>query len=515
MDWRKIHYDAIVVGSGAAGGVAAKALSDEGVNVLLLEAGENLSPDAYAKQERSEQQFNELRMRQPVQSQGLLYDKGNCHLFADDLDNPYTVSGNTSFNWIRSRQAGGRTAVWSRFAARMSAKEFDGKAEGHDYGAWPLRYEDLAPYYDKVEKLLGVSGTAESLLSIPDGMFLTRPVPPYLIALREKLESRYPGRHLIPARLAGIVNQLDDLGLPPTYTSMGSTLLQCDPSKLTFRTNCVVARVEIDRANHAKGVVFVDQKTKRSYEVSARVVILCASTIESTRILLASTTASYPSGLANSSGLLGHYMMDHFGGCRAVAVGQLNDRGQSIHEHACIPCFDDLHEQAQSFSGGYSMQVDLRTEGTEHVILTLGVFGEVLPSFENCITLDESLMDSCGLPVPCIHYVYGDNERNMAVHGQNAVREIIEALDFKLMIAHDETLPGGTRAHELGMARMGTTPDDSVLNAYNQCWDVNNLFVTDGACFPSAGNVGPTLTIMALTARACDYIVSELRAGNL
>ena len=515
MDWRKIHYDAIVVGSGAAGGMAAKTLCDAGADVLLLEAGDTLSPDAYAQQERSEQQFNELRIRQPVQSQGLLYNKGNCHLFADDLDNPYTNSGNTSFNWIRSRQAGGRTAVWSRFTARMSAKEFDGKADTDDYGAWPLRYEDLSPYYDKVEKLLGVSGTTESLLSIPDGIFLTRPASSYLISLGEKLESRYPGRHLIPARLAGVVNQVDDLSSPPTYTSMGSTLSQCDPSKLTFRTNCVVARVEIDCANHAKGVVFIDQKTKRSYEVSARVVILCASTIESTRILLASTTAAYPSGLANSSGLLGHYMMDHFGGCRVVAVGQVKEKRQSIHEHACIPCFDDLHSHPQSFTGGYSIQGDLRNDGTEHVVLTLGMFGEVLPSFENYITLDESVLDSCGLPVPCIHYAYGDNERNMALHGQKAIREILEALDFKLMIAHDETLPGGTRAHELGMARMGTTPDNSVLNAYNQCWDIDNLFVMDGACFPSSGNVGPTLTIVALAARACDYIVSELRAGNL
>ncbi|MGB5705476.1 MAG: GMC family oxidoreductase, partial [Arenicellales bacterium] len=514
-DWRNILYDAIVVGSGAAGGMAAKCLCDAGVNVLLLEAGDALPPDAYAQQDRSVQQFSDLQMRQPVQSQGLQYNKGNCHLFTDDLDNPYTNTANTSFNWIRSRLAGGRTAVWSRFAARMSANDFNGEAEFDDGPAWPLLYEDLSPYYDKVETLIGVTGTPEGLLSMPDGRFSPRPSPSYLLSMREQLERRYPGRHLIPARQVGIGNHADDLNAPPIYTSTGSTLLQCDPSKLTFRTNCVVARIDIDRPNHAKGVVFIDQKTKRSYEVSARVVILCASTIESTRILLASTTTSYPTGLANSSGLLGHYLMDHFGGCRAMAVGRIKGMEQRHHEQACIPCFDDLHTQPQSFAGGYSMQMDLRAEGNGNVILTLAVFGEVLSSFENAVTLDESVQDSCGLSVPRIHFAYGDNERHMALHAQNSVREIVEALDFKLMIAHDETLPGGTRAHELGMVRMGATPADSVLNEYNQCWDINNLFVTDGACFPSAGNVGPTLTIMALTARACDYIVSQLRAGNL
>lgn len=198
-----------------------------------------------------------------------------------------------------------------------------------------------------------------------------------------------------------------------------------------------------------------------------------------------------------------------------MAMGRIKGVEQRHQEQACIPCFDDLHTQQQSFGGGYSMQMDLRAEGRGNVILTLGVFGEVLPSFDNAVTLDESAQDHCGIPVPRIHYAYGDNEQHMALHAQTSVREIVEALDFKLMIAHDETLPGGTRAHELGMVRMGATPADSVLNAYNQCWDINNLFVTDGSCFPSAGNVGPTLTIMALTARACDYIVGRLHNGDL
>jgi choline dehydrogenase-like flavoprotein len=270
----------------------------------------------------------------------------------------------------------------------------------------------------------------------------------------------------------------------------------------------------LDRPNHAKRVIFVDPETQRWHEVAGRVIVLCASTIESVRLLLASTDRYFPTGLANASGVLGHYLMDHSGGPRIVAVGKIADVDPLSRERAYIPRFCNLSGQEESFVRGYGIQADFEADAHgKNVILTLGVFGEVLPCAENYVELDASRRDMAGLAVPKIRFQYGSNEQDMALHAQMALREVVDALDFRPMIAHDGLLAPGTRAHELGGARMGRSPSDSVLNGFNQCWDVPNLFVTDGSCFPSAGYKGPTLTMMALTARACDRILEMLRAG--
>lgn len=514
MDWRSIKYDAIVVGSGAAGGMAAKSLTDGGATVLILEAGRELPPVACREQERSSEEFEAIKARQPIQSRSLLYNRRNCHLFIDDLDNPYSTDTATAFNWIRSRQAGGRTLLWSRFALRMSDEDFKSPHQDGIGTPWPISYRDLAPYYDRVEALIGVCGTLEGLSTLPDGRFLPRHVPSYLHELRRRLADRYPGRDLIPSREVG-GDERASKSDPPSYASLGSTLLQCNRQKLTLRANCVVARIELDRPNHAKGVVFVDRETRQSHEVSGRVIVLCASTIESTRILLASAANDCPTGLGNSSGVVGHYLMDHFGGPRMVAMGQIKGAEPHSLERAYLPRFCNLHRQSEDFVRGYGIQADFQTQDRESVVLTTGVFGEVLPYFENSVVLDESTQDTCGLSVPRIRFQYGENERRMALHAKTTSREIVEALGFRLLVAHDSLLPPGTRAHELGSARMGTSPNNSVLNSFNQCWDVNNLFITDGSCFPSAGYKGPTLTLMALTARACEYILRQFRAGAL
>ena len=513
MDWRQIEYDAIVVGSGAAGGMAAKCLTDGGATVLLLEAGPELPSESWREQERSPEEFEAIKTRQPIQSRNLLYNRRNCHLFIDDVENPYSTDAATEFNWIRSRQAGGRTLLWSRFALRMSDEDLGSPNQDGIGAPWPVSYRDLSPYYDKVESLIGVSGTLEGLPSLPDGRFRSRRVPSYLRELRERLAQRYPERHLIPSREVAEDERQTSSG-PPSYASLGSTLLQCDLRKLTFRADCVVARIQLDRPNHASGVVYVDRETKQWHEVSGRVVVLCASTIESTRILLASATRDFPAGLGNSSGVLGHYLMDHFGGPRVVAVGRIKDAEPYSRERAYLPRFCNLLRQSEDFVRGYGIQADFKAEGRESAVLTMGVFGEVLPYFENCVELDGSTRDACGLAVPRIRFRYGENERKMALHAQTAIREVVEALGFRLIAADDALLAPGTRAHELGSARMGTSPNNSVLNGFNQCWDIKNLFVTDGSCFPSAGYKGPTLTVMALTARACEYILRSLRAGS-
>jgi choline dehydrogenase-like flavoprotein len=512
MDWKRVEYDAVIVGSGATGGMAAKCLTDGGANVLVLEAGPELSPEFQREREKSPEEFELIKTRQPVQSRSLLYNRRNCHLFIDDLDNPYTTDGTTAFNWIRSRQAGGRTPIWSRFALRMSDADLKSPNEDGFHGQWPICYRDLAPYYSKVEALLGVSGTVEGVSSLPDGCFLRRRVPEYLLALRQKLASRFPDRHLIPSREAA-ANEIGNIPVSD-HSDPGATLTQHNRRNLTFRTNCVAARIELDRPNHAQRVVFIDRQTQRWYDVAGRVIVLCASTIESVRLLLASANRYFPTGLGNATGLLGRYLMDHSGGPRVVAVGKVQDAKPFSRERAYIPRFCNLSGRNENFIRGYGIQADLETDAHgKNAILTLGVFGEVLPYAENSVELDESTRDMAGLAVPKIRFRYRDNEQNMALHAQAALQEIVDALGFRPMITHDGLLAPGTRAHEVGGARMGSNANESVLNPFNQCWDVANLFVTDGSCFPSAGYKGPTLTMMALTARACDKILEMLRAG--
>jgi choline dehydrogenase-like flavoprotein len=511
MDWRNVKYDAIVVGSGATGRMAAKCLTDGGASVLVLEAGPELSPDCRGEREKSQEEFEAIKSKQPIQSRSLLYNKRNCHLFINDLDNPYTTDAATEFNWIRSRQAGGRTLIWSRFALRMSEQDLD-SYEDENHGIWPISYRELAPYYDKVEALIGVSGSTEGVSSLPDGCFLPRRVPSYVRALGQRLASRFPDRRLIPSREA-TGNEIGTTPVVQLHLSTGSSRDRRNYQQLTFRSNCIAARIELDRPNHAKSVVFVDRETQRWYEVAGRVIVLCASTIESTRLLLASTNRHFPRGLGNGSGILGRYLMDHFGGPRVIAVSKIHDAEQFSRERAYIPRFCNLSEQNEEFVRGYGIQADFEVDAQRNTILTMGVFGEVLPYIENCIELDQSNRDAWGLAIPRVRFQYRENEHKMALHARKTLQETVDALGFRSIVTHDGLLVPGTRAHELGGARMGTSPNDSVLNAFNQCWDVTNLFVTDGACFPSAGYKAPTLTMMALTARASDLILELLRAG--
>jgi choline dehydrogenase-like flavoprotein len=499
VDWKKIVYDAVIVGSGATGRVATKWLAERGAKVLVLEAGPELSSELRGERIKSEEEFASTKRRQPVQSRSLLYRRNNCHLFTDDLDNPYTTDSTTEFNWIRSRQSGGRTLIWSRFALRMSEQELDLRSP---HGCWPITYKDLAPYYAKMEALIGVSGTREGISALPDGCFLPRSVPPYMRRLREALSRRFPERHLIPSREA-------TKEIPLVFSSGNESATA--HSNPTLRTNCIAARIELDRPDHARRVLFIDRESKRWHDVEGRVILLCSSTIESIRLLLASTSSSFPTGLANGSGMLGHCLMDHFGGPRIVAVGKIPGAEPLCRERAYIPQFCNLGDE--NSLGGYGIQADFETDRRGNSIMTMGVFGEVLPCEDNRVELDHSVHDSWGLAVPKIRFRYRENERNMALHAQSALQEITEALELRPMISHEGFLAGGTRAHELGGARMGNQASHSVLNPFNQSWDVPNLFITDGSSFPSSGYKGPTLTMMALTARACDRIVGLLHRG--
>jgi choline dehydrogenase-like flavoprotein len=329
--------------------------------------------------------------------------------------------------------------------------------------------------------------------------------------LSHRLAKRHPEWNLVAAP-AVVSDDISCETLPP-YSSIGSTLLRCDAGKLTFRPGFTAAEITLDRPDHARGVRCVESHTGKWYEVSGRVILSCASTIESIRLLLASAGQDYRNGLGNSSGTLGRYLLDHFGGPRMVAVGSITEVRAHSTERLYVPRFCNRGQQSEKFLRGYGIQGELEVRPSGYAVLSVGVYGEVLPEVGNHVKLQAETKDAAGLRVLNIRYLYGSNERSMAEHAALALRELASAIDFRPLIVHEGILPGGTRAHELGGARMGASPANSVLNPFNQSWDVPNLFITDGSCFPSSGYRAPTLTIMALTARAAEHILSLLHAN--
>jgi choline dehydrogenase-like flavoprotein len=506
-------YDAIVVGSGACGGWAAKELTESGLRVAVLDAGPlfSVSSGPVTSQARA-------ATRQPIQSRCYALNENTSHLFVDDIDNPYTFPESSPFWWIRSRQVGGRLHTWRWVCPRMSDYEFKAASRDGVGTDWPISHADLAPFYDRVEDYLGVYGVPAGLPGMPDGRFVE---PPPMSAgeksFKSAVESRWTTRHVTGLRIAG-------------RSPEGTLAAAMSTGRLTLRPNSIVRAVTVDRkTGRASGVAIVDRVTGEHRELKGRVVVLCASAIESTRILLNSATADHPAGLANSSGVLGHYLMDHvFGvGLDGVAPRLRGDPDDHNSLGAMMPAFRNIEEGDVDFVRGYevTLQVSsppvrgdlreklrLRRRGGNFVLRT---FGEVLPAFENRVTLDGSRTDAWGIPSVRIVCDYGENERRMAADAYRCLREMADAAGFHVTKAYPDPAPPGLSTHELGTARMGSDPTSSVVGPYNQTWDVENLFVTDGACFTSAGYQNPTLTMMAITVRACHHLVSLLKRGDL
>ncbi|HKX31378.1 MAG TPA: GMC family oxidoreductase [Blastocatellia bacterium] len=559
-------YDAIVVGSGATGGWAAKVLTEKGMKVLVLEAGRKIDP---AKDYRMMTWPYELKYRglapgsvyaprQPIQSRCYAGNEYSAHLFIDDLDNPYTTPDDKPFWWIRGRQVGGRSLTWGRQSYRLS--DYDFKAASHDgYGEdWPIGYQDLEPYYDLVEDFVGISGNYEKLPQLPDSKFL----PPMAMTCGERMlkravESRWKERTVTIGRAAILTRPHQgraachycghcDRGCDTHsyYSSVGSTLpAAAKTGNMTLRPNAVVREILIDsNSGLAKGVRLVDQLTKRDEEVYSKVVVLCASTLESTRILLNSKSRQHPNGLGNSSGVLGHYLMDHQFGIGANGVvpvlrGMAYDHSDGRANGIYIPRFRNLKDKQPNFIRGYGMQgraamgysyahvkqqpgfgLELKKfarENPSEVTFGLGAWCEMLPRKENRVTVDPNKVDAWGIPILHVECSHGDNERAMAKDALETIREMVDAAGFTTLSDGDRPAPPGFCIHEVGTARMGRDPKSSVLNQWNQAWDVKNVFVTDGACYVSQGCQNPTLTMMAITARACEYIAEEYQRGNL
>jgi len=557
-------YDAIVVGSGITGGWAAKELSEKGLRTIVLEAGRPIDPEKdYAEHVPTwEMKFRGMGDRklqskdQAVQETCSGLDEWNSKFFVNDNDNPYTTAPDQPFLWIRGRQVGGRSIIWGRQTYRWSDLDFEANAKQGIAVDWPIRYQDLAPWYDHVEDFIGVTGQMEGLPQLPDGKFL----PPMEmtcaeLVVKDAVAKHFPGERMMTIGRAAILTQPHRGRLPCHYCgpcargcitrSYFSTLNSTLPAalatgRLTVRPFSVVHSLIVDPKNNKRveGVRVIDAQTRETLEFRAKVVFLCASTIESARLLLNSATPEFPNGLANSSGELGHNLMDHVMGAGAYGTIPGNEDRTTIGNRPngiYVPRFRNVKQKHPDFVRGYGFQGGGSRDGWgrgtretgigaefKHSLrspgpwgMSFGGFGECLPNHENYIELDRDKKDAWGVPVPRISVKWRENELALVKDMQVTASEMLEASGAKEIGTFDEKSAPGLTIHEMGTARMGRDPKTSVLNAHNQAHDLKNLFLTDGACMVSSSCVNPSLTYMALTARACDYAVTQMKRGEL
>jgi choline dehydrogenase-like flavoprotein len=554
-------YDAIVVGSGISGGWAAKELAEKGLKVLLLERGEDIEHiKGYTNANKAPWEFphrggktQEMIKDYPVLNRDYPLNEMNLNYWTNEKECPYTET--KRFDWFRGYHVGGRSLMWGRQSYRWSDLDFEANAKDKWAVDWPIRYKEIAPWYDYVEKFAGISGSKEGLAHLPDGQFQ----PPMELNCVEKdvaarLKAHYKGqRHLFIGRVANITQPLPGrtncqyrnkcwLGCPfgGYFSTQSSTLPAAMATKnLTLRPFSIVTKVLYDKdKKKATGVEVMDAQENKTYEFKSKVVFLCASAFNSTWVLFNSATDVWPGGLGSSSGELGHNVMDHHFrvGADGVAEGYedkyyFGRRPTGFY----IPRFQNVNGDKRNYTRGFGYQgagsrqgwnrqiaelnigVDLKNALTEPGPWTLGMtaFGEILPYHENRIMLDTSKKDKWGLPVLAMDCELKENEIKMRVDMKNDAMEMLTAAGLKDVKPSESDYFFGMGIHEMGTARMGRDPKTSVLNAHNQVWDAPNVYVTDGACMTSAACVNPSLTYMALTARAADHAVSELKKQNL
>ncbi len=557
------QFDVIVVGSGASGGWAAKRLSEAGVKVALVEAGrargpgdnrEHMRPFDLKYRDRAPEM---IRRTRPRQKDCYACTEYNYDWFANDLEEPYTTPADKPFSWQgRLRLVGGRTNVWARQSYRLS--ELDFKAASFDgYGDdWPISYADVAPYYDIVEDYVGITGMAEGAYELPDGKFL----PPMGMRcsewrLRNRAKEKF-GRIVTLGRAAHLTQGKNGRApchycgpcergcVTKSYFNAAFTTVAdaMATGKCTLITNAMVYKVLTDQGtNRARGILYIDRNTKQAREVTARVVIVCAQALESTRILFNSATRDYPNGLANSSGVLGHYLQDHLwvGGGASGDFPDLPEKasldGPNRPNALYVVRFRNTKKEPNykkflrgyGFQGGASVGFQFSAPGFGEAYkkavqqqsvtsINLSGFGECLPRRENFVALDPNVVDIFGIPVLRITMGWSENERAMIPDMASSAAEMLEAAGATNVRPWQvpDRVPG-MGIHEVGVARMGNDPKTSVLNQFQQTHDIKNLFVMDGSCFVSSGCQNPTLTIMALTVRSTDHLLAEMKRGNV
>lgn len=541
--------DAIVVGSGITGGWAAKELAEAGLNTLLLEGGGSVRLDEAWNAEGSATDV-ETREVQPIQRECYACEGKFRSLFVSDEQHPYLSVGASPFSWIRGRHLGGRSLAWARTCFRLGERDFVASPGSVDVD-WPIRYQDLEPWYLRVERWIGLSGVRDGLSQIPDSECVAPVVLNSAEAhLRDTITRRFRGeRALIPSRVATLLAahggrpayrprsyQTHPIQDAAHFSSLSSTLPAAFATgKLTLRTDSIVSRVIYDRRQRrATGVEVVDRQSGDSRVFEAAVVVLAAGALESTRILLNSSTSDFPDGLANSSGCLGHYLMDHLTGLGAVGkFPSLRDAPFKTGRPATgyVPRFRNLGKAEAEFVGGYAFICDaFRPEAspkavfrqdagvgdsTDDWVVRLWGFGECAPIKSNRVVLSRARRDAWGIPVLEIDFDWSNNDRAMAKDMAISAAEMLEAAGASNVRMLDTALNPGLAIHEMGTARMGTDPKTSVVNQYGQCHDVPNLLVVDGATMPTSPCQNPSLTYMALASRATCHAIDELRKGNL
>lgn len=564
-------FDAIVVGSGITGGWAAKELTERGLKTLMVErgrpvehgvdyVGENHAP--WTMPNRGLVDANVAEEQYPVQRQCYAFTEYTKQFFNNDRDMPYSTPDQRPFSWIRGNQLGGKSLMWARQSYRWSDLDFGANLKDGHGTDWPIRYADLAPWYSHVERHAGISGGKEGLAVLPDGEFLPAfEFNAVELALKQKFDAKFAPARMIMGRTANLrqagENHLAQGRAPcqarsqcdrgcsfgAYFSTQSSTLpAALATERLRIATNSIVHSVLYDpKTNRATGVRVIDTETMETREYHAKLVFLCASTLGSTQVLLNSTSSAFPTGLANSSGVLGHYLMDHLwaAGASGRVEGFEDDFYQGRRPTApYIPRFRNVIDQHPAFLRGYALsggaaregwqsaghkpgfgkdfKAMLRKPGPWH--FSLHGQGEMLPRFENMVSLHPTKKDKWGMPQLHIDITHGDNDRKMRDDMANTAANILEDLglkDVRKELASDKDWPPGLAIHEVGTARMGRDPKSSILNGWNQAHDVPNLFVTDGASMASSAWQNPSLTFMALTARACAYAAEQLKAGNI
>jgi choline dehydrogenase-like flavoprotein len=540
-------------------------LARQGLLTLCLEAGRPIEPEQdyvehvqpWELHFRGRGDRRRIMREQPEQRHCYACDEWSGKFFVNDLENPYTYPADRPFRWIRGRHVGGRSIMWGRQVYRWSDLDFEANARDGHGNDWPIRYADIAPWYNYVERFIGVSGQAEGLAQLPDGQLQ----PPMALTcaenyVRDRIRAAYGNDRVMTIGRAAVLTRAHDGRAACHYcghceagcitrsyfSSLNATLpVALATGNLTLRPFSIVESVLYDTATgRARGVRVIDANTNEDIEFEGRVVFLCASALESVRILLNSRSTRWPDGMANSSGSLGRYVMDHTMGAGADGRVEGFDDRREIGRRpngTYLARFRNVTDQHPNFVRGYAYQGGAHRStwqrgqsmpgfgaAFKHTLIeTLGPwtmnlygFGECLPREDNVVALDPQVKDRWGIPALHIDVTYGPNEDAQLEDMQIAAAETLEAAGVKDIrpFRQDHVRPGLV-IHEMGGARMAKSASEGVLNRWNQAWDVANLFVTDGACMASSANQNPSITYMALTARAVDYAVGAMNRGEL
>ncbi len=558
-------FDAIVIGSGMSGGWVAKELAERGLKTLVIERGRHVEhrmdytdsllpwqlPNAGMVPE------DEVARDYAIQSECYAFTSATKQYWVKDSEHPYSYPEDKPFYWIRGYHLGGRSIMWGRQSYRMSPMDFEANAKDGHGSDWPIRYEDLAPWYDHVEKFAGISGSKEGLPQLPDGEFLPpMDLPDPEKDFKAKLEKTFPTRRLISGRCAHLTTaqpQHLELGRAPCqyrslcergcaygayFSSLSATLPAAQRTgNLTIVTDAIAHSLIYDpKIRKVTGVRVIDANTKEGRTYEAKVVFVCASAIASAQILLNSTSESFPNGLANRSDAVGRYLMDHLNGMSVAGlypgfedVSYIGRRPNGFY----IPRYSNVTESGEYLRGfgyqggvmrlgwkllsslqsgiGVDLKMKLRKPGPW--VVFLAGFGEMLPRPDNRVTLHPTRRDKWGMPIVHIECAPGENDRKVMAAAVDDAASMVQAAGAAVILKSAEYKGAGLAIHEMGTAHMGVDPTKSVLNKYSQAHDVPNLFVTDGACMASGGCQNPSLTYMAMSARAAHYAAEFLREG--